>query len=95
MRTGGPELQTPPHSATLAAKLPKKTGMSKILVIGAAGLLGARVVEALGEDRCIRASRNSGTFPTQNRLPRYSNGSASWTGLSAPAGLRVTNLGLG
>ena len=34
--------------------------MSKTLVIGAAGLLGSRVVEALGEDRCIRASRNSG-----------------------------------
>jgi NAD(P)-dependent dehydrogenase (short-subunit alcohol dehydrogenase family) len=33
--------------------------MSKTLVIGAAGLLGSRVVEALGEDRCIRASRNS------------------------------------
>jgi NAD(P)-dependent dehydrogenase (short-subunit alcohol dehydrogenase family) len=34
--------------------------VSKTLVIGAAGLIGARVVEALGEDRCIRASRNSG-----------------------------------
>ena len=34
--------------------------MSKTLVIGAAGLLGSRVVEALGEDQCIRASRNSG-----------------------------------
>ena len=34
--------------------------MSKTLVIGAAGLIGARVVEALGEERCIRASRNSG-----------------------------------
>jgi NAD(P)-dependent dehydrogenase (short-subunit alcohol dehydrogenase family) len=34
--------------------------MSKILVIGAAGLIGARVVEALGESQCIRASRNSG-----------------------------------
>jgi NAD(P)-dependent dehydrogenase (short-subunit alcohol dehydrogenase family) len=34
--------------------------MSKTLVIGAAGLLGSRVVEALGEDRCIRASRNAG-----------------------------------
>jgi NAD(P)-dependent dehydrogenase (short-subunit alcohol dehydrogenase family) len=34
--------------------------VSKILVIGAAGLIGARVVEALGEDRCIGASRNSG-----------------------------------
>ncbi|MGA8714763.1 MAG: short chain dehydrogenase [Roseiarcus sp.] len=34
--------------------------MSKTLVIGAAGLLGSRVVEALGEDQCICASRNSG-----------------------------------
>jgi NAD(P)-dependent dehydrogenase (short-subunit alcohol dehydrogenase family) len=34
--------------------------MGKILVIGAAGLIGARVVEALGESECIRASRNSG-----------------------------------
>ena len=34
--------------------------MSKILVIGAAGLIGERVVEALGEEHCIRASRNSG-----------------------------------
>jgi NAD(P)-dependent dehydrogenase (short-subunit alcohol dehydrogenase family) len=34
--------------------------MSKTLVIGASGLLGSRIVEALGEDRCIRASRNSG-----------------------------------
>ena len=34
--------------------------MSKTLVIGAAGLIGARVVEALGEELCIRASRNSG-----------------------------------
>lgn len=34
--------------------------MAKTLVIGAAGLIGTRVVGALGEDRCIRASRNSG-----------------------------------
>jgi NAD(P)-dependent dehydrogenase (short-subunit alcohol dehydrogenase family) len=33
--------------------------VSKILVIGAAGLIGERVVEALGEEHCIRASRNS------------------------------------
>jgi NAD(P)-dependent dehydrogenase (short-subunit alcohol dehydrogenase family) len=33
--------------------------VSKTLVIGAAGLIGARVVEALGEERCIRASRSS------------------------------------
>ncbi len=34
--------------------------MGKTLVIGAAGLIGARVVEGLGEERCIRASRGSG-----------------------------------
>ena len=34
--------------------------MSKTLVIGATGILGSRVVEALGEDRCVRAARNSG-----------------------------------
>jgi NAD(P)-dependent dehydrogenase (short-subunit alcohol dehydrogenase family) len=34
--------------------------MGKTLVIGAAGLIGARVVEVLGEDNCIRASRNAG-----------------------------------
>jgi len=33
--------------------------MSKILVIGAAGLIGAEVVKALGEGECIRASRSS------------------------------------
>ena len=34
--------------------------MSRILVIGAAGLIGVEVVRALGESECIRASRNSG-----------------------------------
>ncbi len=33
--------------------------MGKILVIGAAGLIGAEVVKALGVENCIRASRNS------------------------------------
>lgn len=33
--------------------------MGKILVIGAAGLIGAEVVKALGESECIRASRGS------------------------------------
>jgi NAD(P)-dependent dehydrogenase (short-subunit alcohol dehydrogenase family) len=33
--------------------------LSKILVIGAAGLIGAEVVKALGESECIRASRSS------------------------------------
>jgi NAD(P)-dependent dehydrogenase (short-subunit alcohol dehydrogenase family) len=34
--------------------------MAKTLVIGAAGLIGARVVKALGKEHCIPASRNSG-----------------------------------
>jgi NAD(P)-dependent dehydrogenase (short-subunit alcohol dehydrogenase family) len=34
--------------------------LSKILVIGAAGLIGAEVVKALGESECVPASRNSG-----------------------------------
>jgi NAD(P)-dependent dehydrogenase (short-subunit alcohol dehydrogenase family) len=34
--------------------------VSKTLVIGGAGLIGARVIEALGEEHCMRASRNSG-----------------------------------
>jgi NAD(P)-dependent dehydrogenase (short-subunit alcohol dehydrogenase family) len=34
--------------------------VSKILVIGAAGLIGEEVVQALGESECVRASRNSG-----------------------------------
>ncbi len=33
--------------------------MGKILVIGAAGLIGKEVVKALGESECIRASRSS------------------------------------
>jgi NAD(P)-dependent dehydrogenase (short-subunit alcohol dehydrogenase family) len=33
--------------------------LSKILVIGAAGLIGKEVVKALGESECIRASRRS------------------------------------
>jgi len=34
--------------------------MSKTLVIGASGLVGSHIVEALGEENCIRASRNFG-----------------------------------
>ena len=33
--------------------------MGKILVIGAAGLIGSKVVETLGAENCIRASRSS------------------------------------
>jgi NAD(P)-dependent dehydrogenase (short-subunit alcohol dehydrogenase family) len=41
-----------PHSS-------RRTVLSRILVIGAAGLIGAGVVKALGESACIRASRSS------------------------------------
>jgi NAD(P)-dependent dehydrogenase (short-subunit alcohol dehydrogenase family) len=37
----------------------KENVLSKILVIGAAGLIGKDVVKALGESECIRASRSS------------------------------------
>ena len=33
--------------------------MGKILVIGAAGLIGRDIVKTLGESECIRASRSS------------------------------------
>jgi dTDP-4-dehydrorhamnose reductase len=33
--------------------------LGKILVIGAAGLIGQEIVKALGESECIRASRSS------------------------------------
>jgi NAD(P)-dependent dehydrogenase (short-subunit alcohol dehydrogenase family) len=44
----------------IEGEVAKGSLVSKTLVIGAAGLIGARVVEALGEEHCIRASRNSG-----------------------------------
>ena len=47
-------------STTLRAGRQRGSGVSKILVIGAAGLIGGEVVKALGERECIRASRNSG-----------------------------------
>ena len=50
--------------------------MGKILVIGAAGLIGAEVVKALGESACIRASRSSDErvdISDPNRSQRCSN----------------------
>jgi nucleoside-diphosphate-sugar epimerase len=47
--------------------------LGKILVIGAAGLIGKEIVNALGESNCIRASRSSdeaSTLPIPNRSPR-------------------------
>jgi NAD(P)-dependent dehydrogenase (short-subunit alcohol dehydrogenase family) len=44
----------------IEGEVAKGSLVSKTLVIGAAGLIGARVVEALGEEHCFRASRNSG-----------------------------------
>jgi NAD(P)-dependent dehydrogenase (short-subunit alcohol dehydrogenase family) len=43
---------------TVAGESEEKV-LGKILVIGAAGLIGAEVVKALGESACIRASRSS------------------------------------
>jgi NAD(P)-dependent dehydrogenase (short-subunit alcohol dehydrogenase family) len=37
----------------------KENVLSKILVVGAAGLIGREVVKGLGESQCIRASRSS------------------------------------
>ena len=56
----GADLQTRLGSTTLRAGRQTGSGVSKILVIGAAGLIGGEVVKALGERECIRASRNSG-----------------------------------
>jgi NAD(P)-dependent dehydrogenase (short-subunit alcohol dehydrogenase family) len=42
----------------LAANHVEEKALGKTLVIGAAGLIGAQVVKALGESECIRASRS-------------------------------------
>ncbi|MFY9968723.1 MAG: hypothetical protein WAK41_04830 [Roseiarcus sp.] len=70
--------------------------MSETLVIGAAGLLGSRVVEALGEDRCIRASRNSGErvdISDPKSLASPFGRVGLWTESSAPAARRASNPG--
>jgi NAD(P)-dependent dehydrogenase (short-subunit alcohol dehydrogenase family) len=43
----------------LAANQIEEKALGKILVIGAAGLIGKEVVKTLGENECIRASRSS------------------------------------
>jgi NAD(P)-dependent dehydrogenase (short-subunit alcohol dehydrogenase family) len=43
----------------VAAKQIEEKALGKILVIGAAGLIGKEIVKALGESECIRASRSS------------------------------------
>src|ERR1700691_4505293 len=53
-------LANPTELHNAQGEIAKESAVSKILVIGAAGLIGERVVEALGEEHCIRASRNSG-----------------------------------
>jgi NAD(P)-dependent dehydrogenase (short-subunit alcohol dehydrogenase family) len=43
----------------LAANHVEESSLGKILVIGAAGLIGKEIVKTLGESECIRASRSS------------------------------------
>jgi NAD(P)-dependent dehydrogenase (short-subunit alcohol dehydrogenase family) len=48
-----------PRASILAANEDEEKVLGKILVIGAAGLIGKEIVKALGENECIRASRSS------------------------------------
>jgi NAD(P)-dependent dehydrogenase (short-subunit alcohol dehydrogenase family) len=50
----------PDRSASILAANPiEEKALGKILVIGAAGLIGKDIVKTLGESECIRASRSS------------------------------------
>jgi hypothetical protein len=63
----GPSLSVPAPNDV------EENALGKILVIGAAGLIGKEIVNALGESNCIRASRSSdeaSTLPIPNRSPR-------------------------
>ena len=89
-------LRSDPSLSFYVEPIRRGDDVSKILVIGAAGLLGAQVVDALGESECVRASRRSGErvdISDPDRSPRYSNVSASWTESSARAERRGTTLG--
>jgi NAD(P)-dependent dehydrogenase (short-subunit alcohol dehydrogenase family) len=52
-------LRSNPGASILAANPIEEKALGKILVIGAAGLIGKGVVKTLGESECIRASRSS------------------------------------
>jgi NAD(P)-dependent dehydrogenase (short-subunit alcohol dehydrogenase family) len=52
-------LRSNPGASILAANPIEEKALGKILVIGAAGLIGKDVVKTLGESECIRASRSS------------------------------------
>jgi NAD(P)-dependent dehydrogenase (short-subunit alcohol dehydrogenase family) len=52
-------LRSNPGASILAANPIEEKALGKILVIGAAGLIGKEVVKMLGESECIRASRSS------------------------------------
>jgi NAD(P)-dependent dehydrogenase (short-subunit alcohol dehydrogenase family) len=52
-------LRSNPGASILAAHPIEEKALGKILVIGAAGLIGKDVVKTLGESECIRASRSS------------------------------------
>ena len=71
--------------------------MGKILVIGAAGLIGKEVVKTLGENECIRASRSSDErvdiSDPKSIAALYSIGSGWSTESSAPAARRASSRG--
>src|SRR5580704_5710064 len=52
-------MRSNPGASILAANPIEEKALGKILVIGAAGLIGKDVVKTLGESECIRASRSS------------------------------------
>jgi NAD(P)-dependent dehydrogenase (short-subunit alcohol dehydrogenase family) len=52
-------LRSYPSAAILAANDVEEKALGKILIIGAAGLIGKEIVNALGGSECIRASRSS------------------------------------
>src|SRR5882757_2650410 len=60
-RQGGARLTLAiaPEPSILAANDGEESSLGKILVIGAAGLIGKEIVKTLGESECIRASRSS------------------------------------
>jgi NAD(P)-dependent dehydrogenase (short-subunit alcohol dehydrogenase family) len=52
-------LRSNPGASIFAVNPIEEKALGKILVIGAAGLIGKDVVKTLGESECIRASRSS------------------------------------
>ena len=71
--------------------------MGKILVIGAAGLIGKDVVKTLGESECIRASRSSDErvdISDPKSLAALFERVGELDGISAPAAPRASSRGI-